>query len=100
MMSQNIYHGIRHYAVHSRDVGTFGGRAKRATIKVYDSSNCGQPLLTVSGELVAKMLEDLGNPNATLREFREQYLQEVIQHASRIGEPALQVTYLTTTESI
>lgn len=55
-----IWHGTRLYAVHSRDVGTFGGRAKRATIKIYDGSCANSPRATLSEmELVRQMRADL-----------------------------------------
>ncbi len=47
-----IYHGIRLYAVDSRDVGTFGGRAPRATVKIYDGSCANRPRATLSGKHV------------------------------------------------
>jgi len=36
-----MYHGSRFYTVRSRDVGTFGGRARQASIKIYRSSSGG-----------------------------------------------------------
>src|SRR6266567_3416138 len=48
------WHGTRLYAFYSRDVGKFGGRAKHATIKIYDGSNAASPLTTISGELAKK----------------------------------------------
>ena len=48
-----IYHGIRLYAVDSRDIGTFGGVARRATIKIYDGSCANKPRTTISGEKAA-----------------------------------------------
>lgn len=44
-----LYHGIRLYAVDSRDVGTFGGRATRATIKIYDGSCANTPRAVIAG---------------------------------------------------
>ena len=38
-----IFHGTLFYAVRSRTVGTFGGRAAKATVKIYHSSNAGSP---------------------------------------------------------
>jgi hypothetical protein len=54
-----MFHGTTHYAVHGRSVGTFRGRDKNATIKVYDGSDMSSPRLTVSGELVAPMHQRL-----------------------------------------
>lgn len=38
-----IYHGNLFYAVSSRDVGTFGGKAKQVTIKIYHGNNANSP---------------------------------------------------------
>jgi hypothetical protein len=51
-MTMKIHHGIRLYAVDSRDVGTFGGKAPRATIKIYDGSCANSPRATISGRQV------------------------------------------------
>jgi hypothetical protein len=88
MIDAIIWHGIRLYAVDSRDVGTFGGRAKRATIKIYDGSCANSPRTTVSGELVEKMRKDLGSPKTSIREDIEAYLRRMLPsndpyHASR-----------------
>ena len=72
-----IYHGIRLYAVDSRDVGTFGGKAKRVSIKIYDGSCANSPRTTISASpLIAQVRNDLrahkGNHQATddyLRKF-------------------------------
>jgi hypothetical protein len=75
---RKIYHGTRLYAVDSRDVGTFGGRAKRATIKIYDGSNMATPRTTISGEMVAKVRKDLGDPATSLREDINDYLRHLL----------------------
>jgi hypothetical protein len=54
-----MFHGTTHYAVYGRSVGTFGGRDKNATIKVYDGSNMARPQLTISGALVATVHQRL-----------------------------------------
>ena len=38
-----MFHGLKFYAVRSRNVGTFGGRAKNTTIKIYRSDNANNP---------------------------------------------------------
>jgi hypothetical protein len=40
-------HGLRFYAVRSRDVGTFGCKAAHATIKIYRSNNANSPACTL-----------------------------------------------------
>jgi hypothetical protein len=78
-----MFHGIRHYAVYSRDVGTFRGRAKNATIKVYDGSCANSPRVTVSGEYCSRMSERL----CEIRKDRnrvEDYLNGVIAAAANI----------------
>jgi len=73
---KSMHHGMIYYAVDSRDVGTFGGRAKPATIKIYDTRDCGQPLLRVSGEAGRTMRDKL----ATMftRDEREAYFRAVL----------------------
>jgi hypothetical protein len=75
---RKIYHGTRLYAVDGRDVGTFGGRAKRATIKIYDGSNAASPRTVISGEMVAKVRKDLGSPATSLREDINEYLRRLL----------------------
>jgi hypothetical protein len=82
-----MFHGIRHYAVYGRDVGTFGGRDKNPTIKVYDGSCANSPRLTVSGELVEKMHRRL----CVIRNDRqlvEAYLLGSIQASANIEHPS------------
>jgi hypothetical protein len=73
-----IWHGIRLYAVDSRDVGTFGGRAARATIKIYDGSDCGTPRTTISGEMVDTVRSDLGPPTKASRAAVNEYLRRLL----------------------
>ena len=72
-----LYHGITLYAVDSRDVGTFGGKAKRATIKIYDGSCANSPRTTISGEMVSKIRRDCAGPHC-LREDIELYLRRLL----------------------
>lgn len=79
---KSMHHGTINYAVDSRDVGTFGGRAKRSTIKIYDTRNCGQPIVTISGESVRVMRDKL----ATMfeRSERQAYFEAIIAKRSAI----------------
>jgi hypothetical protein len=43
MKMARMYHGTLHYAVYGRNVGTFGWRAPRSTLKIYDTRDCGTP---------------------------------------------------------
>ncbi len=54
-----MYHGVRLYAVDSRDIGTFGGHRARATIKIYDGSCANTPRATISGEMVNAVRRDM-----------------------------------------
>ena len=73
-----IYHGIRLYAVDSRDVGTFGGRAKRASIKIYDGSCANSPRTTISeSPLLAQVRRDL-QANAGDRLAVNDYLRKLL----------------------
>lgn len=79
---KSMHHGIVYYAIDSRDVGTFGGWAKSSTIKIYDTRDCGRPIVTVSGADVRTMRDKL----ATMfeRTAREAYFRAVIQARSAI----------------
>ena len=77
-----MFHGTTLYAVHSRDVGTFGGRAARATIKIYDTRDCGTPRLTISGETVAPTLAMLRDCKKVGRDAIQAYLTSAIAHIS------------------
>lgn len=56
----DMYHGTRLYAVYGRDIGTFGGRAKRPSLKIYDGSDCATPRTTISASLrLAQARDDL-----------------------------------------
>lgn len=72
-----LYHGIRLYAVDSRDVGRFGGRAKRATIKIYDGSCANSPRTTIAGAMVEKVRREI-SPRHCLREDIEVYLRRLL----------------------
>lgn len=52
---RKMFHGMRFYAVQSRDAGTLGGRAKLATIKIYRANDAGSPAGVISD--AAKMAE-------------------------------------------
>ncbi len=56
----------------------FGGRASKATIKIYDGSNMATPRTTISGEMVAKVRKDLGSPKTSLREDINDYLRRFL----------------------
>jgi hypothetical protein len=43
-----MFHGNQFYAVHSRDVGGEGGRAKTATLKIYLSASANAPACTLA----------------------------------------------------
>lgn len=73
-----IWHGIRLYAVDSRDVGTFGDRGSRATIKIYDGSCANFPRTTISGAMVDKVRSDLGSARTSIREDIEVYLRRML----------------------
>jgi hypothetical protein len=79
---KSMHHGMLYYAVDSRDIGTFGGRAKSSTIKIYDTRNCGRPLVTVSGADVRTMRDKLAAMSE--RTAREDYFRAVIQARSTI----------------
>jgi hypothetical protein len=53
-----MFYGNNFYAVKSRDVGTFGGRAKKETIKIYRSSNANSPACIL--DRYAQMIEFVG----------------------------------------
>lgn len=50
-----MYHGLKFYAVHSRDVETFRSRAKQVTIKIYRSNNANSPACVL--DQYAQMVE-------------------------------------------
>jgi hypothetical protein len=45
-----MYHGILHYAVYGRNVGTFGGKAAHSTLKIKDTRDCGKTLAELTRE--------------------------------------------------
>lgn len=71
-----ISHGVRLYAVDSRDVGTFGGRAAKASIKIYDGSCATVPRTTISGEMVKSFRRDVEKLGRG--EQIEQYLRTLL----------------------
>jgi hypothetical protein len=78
-----MFHGSTLYAVHSRTVGTFGGKAARATIKVYDTRDCGSPVLTVSGELTSIALGKLREHRGD-REAVQAYLTSILAGSANV----------------
>lgn len=74
-----MFHGTRFYAVRSRDIGTFGGRAKQATIKIYRSNNANSPAcvldqyaqMTEFEGLIEDCGEDRAKRDAIMAEFVE-----------------------------
>ena len=72
-----MFHGVRYYAVHSRSVGTFGGRAKAATLKIYDGQCANSPLFDEipSDELLTK-LQQYRRDRAALQSLLEQVLAQ------------------------
>lgn len=79
---KSIHHGLLYYAVDSRDVGTFGGKAKASTIKIYDTRDCGSPRMTISGEYARKMRDRLAGMYE--RGERDTYFRAVIETAANI----------------
>ncbi len=71
------WHGTRLYAFYSRDVGKFGGRAKHATIKIYDGSNAASPLTTISGEMVKTVRKYLESEDASCEDIND-YLRRLL----------------------
>lgn len=72
-----MYQGLQFYAVKSRTVGTFGGKPKNTTIKIYRSNNAGSPacVLDKFGQmeefvgLIEGCGEDRGKRDAVMAEF-------------------------------
>jgi hypothetical protein len=63
-----MFHGLRFYATTSRDVSTFGGRAKQATIKIYRACSANSPACILDrhaqmAEFVG-LIEDCGDDRA------------------------------------
>lgn len=79
-MTITITHGIRLYAVDSRDVGMLGGRAARATIKVYDGSCANSPRVTISDRSqLPQIRSDLKEFNRVGdREMTNRYLRRLL----------------------
>jgi hypothetical protein len=64
-----LFHGTLLYAVYGRNVGTFGGRAKASSLKIYDTRNCGSALKEIpcipNNELVAQLRALRGDRQGT-----------------------------------
>jgi hypothetical protein len=74
-----MYHGNLFYAVKSRDVGTFGGHAKSATIKIYRSTAANFPacILDQPGQIAE--FEGLMFDSST-REVRDMWMGEFVKY--------------------
>lgn len=75
-----MFHGVLFYASHGRSVGTFGGRAKTATVKIYRSNDAGSPACTIEqpAEFLARMAE-CGED----RTARDRVMAEFVSNANR-----------------
>lgn len=73
-----FYHGTRFYAVDSRTISLFGGRAGRATIKIYDSSSrANVPIIEIAGDTVKTIRSDLADKS---RDEIDTYLIRMLPH--------------------
>jgi len=74
-----MFHGNHFYAVKFRDVGTFGGKAKQQTIKIYRSSNSSTPACVLDQyaqmEEFVGLIEDCGDDRSKRDAVMEEFVK-------------------------